>query len=71
MKKYSKKYWVLRWLFLAGYLAAAGVLIFESTLSREESAKRSDAVGSAVGGLINDMNGDQTKEVLPESVSFK
>ena len=71
MKKYSKKYWVLRWLFLAGYLAAAGVLIFESTLPREASAKRSDAVGQVVGGLINDMNGDQTKEVLPESVSFK
>ena len=71
MKKYSKKYWVLRWLFLAGYLAAAGVLIFESTLPREASAKRSEAVGQAVGGLINDMNGDQTKEVLPESVSFK
>ena len=71
MKKYSKKYWIFRWLFLAGYLAAASVLIFESTLAREESAKRSDAVGSAVGGLINDMNGDQTKEVLPKSVSFK
>ena len=71
MKKYSKKYWVLRWLFLAGYLAAAGVLIFESTLPRDASAKRSEAVGQAVGGLINDMNGDQTKEVLPESVSFK
>ena len=71
MKKYSKKYWVLRWLFLAGYLAASGVLIFESTLPRDASAKRSEAVGQAVGGLINDMNGDQTKEVLPESVSFK
>ena len=65
MKKYSKKYWVLRWLFLAGYLAAAGVLIFESTLPRGESAKRSEAVGTVVGGIINDMNGDQAKEVLP------
>lgn len=65
MKKYSKKYWVLRWLFLAGYLAAAGVLIFESTLPRGESAKRSEAVGTVVGGIINDMNGDQAKEILP------
>ena len=71
MKKYSKKYWVLRWLFLAGYLAASTVLIVEASIPGPESGKRSQAVGSAVGGLINDMNGDQTKEVLPESVSFK
>ena len=65
MKKYSIKYWVLRCVFLAGYLAAAGVLIFESCLPREASAQRSQAVGEVVGGIVNDMNGDQAKEVLP------
>ena len=65
MKKYSKKYWVLRFLFLSGYLAAAGVLIFESTLARDASAKHSEAVGQVVGGIVNDMNGDQAKEVFP------
>lgn len=71
MKKYSKKYWVLRWLFLAAYLAAAGVLIFESCLPREASAQRSQAVGQVVGGIVNDMNGDQAKEVLPTKASIQ
>ena len=48
MKKYSIKYWILRCVFLAGYLAAAGVLIFESCLPREASAQRSQAVGEVV-----------------------
>ena len=65
MKKYSKKYWVLRSLFLLAYLAASAVLIVESTLPVAESAKKSNAVGAVVGGLVNDMNGDQAKEVLP------
>ena len=68
MKKYSKKYWVLRCLFLLAYLAASAVLIVESTLPVAESAKKSDAVGAVVGGLVNDMNGDQAKEVMPTSV---
>ena len=70
MKKYSKKYWVFRWLFLAGYLAAAGVLIFESCLPRESSAKRSQAVGQVVGGLVNDINGDQAEEVMPTKATI-
>ncbi len=65
MKKYSKKYWALRILFLAAYCAASAVLIVESTLPVAESAKKSNAVGAVVGGLVNDMNGDQAKEVLP------
>ena len=65
MRKYSIKYWIFRGLFLAGYVAAASVLIFESCLPRESSAKRSHAVGEVVGGIINDMNGDQAKEILP------
>ena len=48
-----------------------GVLIFESTLPREDSAKRSEAVGNVVGGIINDMNGDQAKEVLPTKAIIK
>ena len=71
MKKYSKKYWVFRWLFLAGYLGAAGVLIVEAALPREASAKQSHAVGSVVGGLVNDMNGDQAKEVLPTKATIQ
>lgn len=65
MRKYSKKYWVLRWLFLLAYLAASAVLIVEACLPVAESAKKSNAVGAIVGGLVNDMNGDQAKEVLP------
>ena len=71
MRKYSKKYWVFRWLFLAGYIGAAGVLIVEAALPREASAKQSHAVGSVVGGLVNDMNGDQAKEVLPTKATIQ
>ena len=71
MRKYSKKYWVFRWLFLLGYLAAAGVLIFEATIPGPESAKQSEAVGSVVGGIVNDMHGDQAKEVLPTKAVIK
>ncbi len=68
MKKYSKKYWALRILFLVAYCAASAVLIVESCLPVAESAKKSNAVGAVVGGLVNDMNGDQAKEVLPTKV---
>ena len=64
-RKYSIVYWIFRGLFLLGYLAAMSVLIVEATIPGPESAKRSEAVGEVVGGIINDMNGDQAKEVLP------
>ena len=70
MKKYNKKYWVFRFLFLAAYLGASGVLIVEAATPGTQSAQQSNAVGGAIGGIVNDMGGDQAKEIMPISVKI-
>lgn len=70
MNKYSKKYWIFRWLFLAAYVGACGVLIVEAATPGAQSAAQSNAVGGAIGKVVNDMGGDQAKEIMPTSVSI-
>lgn len=60
---HSKKYIIFSFLFLIAYIGCLFVLTIESLTPGSKSAKKSNAVGNVVGGFINDLNGDQAKEI--------
>lgn len=62
-KKYSKKYRIMRILFLLAYFGCMLVLVVESLTPGKKSAQKSNAVGNVIGGFINDIGGDQAKEI--------
>lgn len=61
--KYSKRYRILSILFLIAYIGCLFVLTIESLTPGKKSAQKSNAVGNVIGGFINDLNGDQAKEI--------
>ena len=69
-KKKSIKFNIFRWLCLLGYLACVAVLVYESCMDGPSSANQSNTVGGVIADGINNLGGDQTKAVLPESVSI-
>ena len=60
-------YWILA---LTAYVGMTGVLIFESCLPGQTSAKRSTAVGEVVADVVNVTSGDTSVEIEPTSVSI-
>lgn len=68
---FSKKYHIMRILFLIAYIGCMIVLIVESLTPGKQSAKKSNAVGNVIGGFINDLGGDQAKEIDATSCSIK
>ncbi|MCR5308480.1 MAG: Ig-like domain-containing protein [bacterium] len=61
--EHSIKYNILSLLFLIAYIGCMFVLVVESLTPGTKSAQKSNAVGNAVGGFINDLGGDQAKEI--------
>ena len=72
VKKNTKltKFNVFRFLCLIAYIGCAGVLIFESSLDGQNSAAHSNAVGGAIQDVVNNLGGDGTTMVIPESVIY-
>lgn len=70
IKKRKPIYWILRFLFLALYIASVTTLIVEAATPGKQSASHSSVVGTTIGGIINDINGDQAKEILPTGVKI-
>jgi len=68
---FSKKYHIMRILFLIAYIGCMIVLIVESLTPGKQSAQKSNAVGNVIGGFINDLGGDQAKEIDATSCSIK
>lgn len=69
-RKYSIAYQIVRGLFTLGYLASLVVLIVEAATPGKNSAIKSNAVGATIENIINDINGDTAKEVMPKSCSI-
>ena len=69
-KFFKNKYNIMRILFLTAYIGCMLVLVIESLTPGKKSAQKSNAVGSAIGGFINDLGGDQAKEVNATSCSI-
>ena len=65
--KYSLKYRIIRLMILFIYIGCMAVLIFEAATPGKQSAAQSNEVGKNIGGLINDVGGDQAKEIYPTS----
>ena len=69
--KFNKKYHIMRILFLIAYIGCLIVLTVESLTPGKKSAQKSNAVGNVIGGFINDLGGDQAKEIEATSCSIK
>ncbi|MDD6302006.1 MAG: VanZ family protein [Bacillales bacterium] len=61
---------MFKWLCLAAYILSAGVLIFESCLNGDKSSNQSNAVGGSIMDIVNDLNGDTSKNILPKLLSI-
>ena len=61
--KHSLKYEIFRFLCLIALMGCMFVLVVESLTPGKKSARKSDDVGNAIGGFINDLGGDQAKEI--------
>lgn len=69
--KHSLKYEIFRFLCLIALMGCMFVLVVESLTPGKKSARKSDAVGNAIGGFINDLGGDQAKEIDATSCTIK
>lgn len=69
--KHSIKYELFRFLCLIALMGCMFVLVVESLTPGKKSARKSDAVGNAIGGFINDLGGDQAKEIDATSCTIK
>lgn len=63
--KHSIKYRIARAIFLVFYVASLVVLTVEAATPKDESSAKSNAVGATIETIINDINGDTAKEVVP------
>ena len=70
LQKHKIFYWILRFLFLALYIGCVTTLIVEAATPGKASSQHSTVVGTTIGGIINDINGDQAKEILPTGVKI-
>ena len=68
--KYGIGYQITRFVFLALYIAAMGVLVYEAAQPSKESGRKSDAAGIALSNIINDFNGDTAIELYPEECNI-
>ena len=59
------KYRITRILVLLCYIACLVVLTVEAATPKQESAAKSNAVGATIETIINDINGDTAKEIVP------
>ena len=59
------KYRIARGVFLLCYIACLVVLTVEAATPKKESAAKSNAVGATIETIINDINGDTAKEIVP------
>ena len=57
-------------LCLLAYLGCIGVLVVEASMDGKTSANQSNAVGGTIADFFNDVEGDQTVAVIPESLSI-
>ena len=62
---HSIKYRIARFVFLGCYVACLIVLTVEAATPKQESSAKSNAVGATIETIINDINGDTAKEILP------
>ena len=72
MKKKLKfsKFKLFRFLCLIAYILCSAVLIVESAMDGKSSAAQSNAVGGTIAGIVNTVGGDDSKKVLPTSLSI-
>ena len=57
-------------LCLLAYLGCIGVLVVEASMDGQASANQSNAVGGTIADFFNDVEGDQTVAVVPESLTI-
>lgn len=69
--KHSIKYELFRFLTLIACIFCMFVLVIESLTPGNKSARKSNAVGNVIGGFINDLGGDQAKEIEATSCLIK
>ena len=70
-KSKSKKLNIIKYFSLIAYIVMSVVLIAESCVNGEASANKSDLLGGFIANIFNDITGDQTKVIEPQSISIK
>ena len=67
MKKKKKTFPIICLIF---YIISIIVLVVEAAIPGEKSAQQSNAIGNTLADFFNDVEGDQTVAVLPESLTI-
>lgn len=66
----SKKYKIMKFLYLALYIICAFVIIVESCIPGNKSAEQSNAVGGIVTDIVDGVVKDQSKEIPLEKIEI-
>lgn len=70
MNKKINKFKLFRFICLICYVICIAVLIIESCMDGDSSAKQSNAVGGSLANIVNDIGGDQTVVVNPKEIKI-
>lgn len=70
MKKNYNKFSIFRLICLVCYVICAGVLIIESCINGTDSATHSNAIGNTIAGIVNDLGGDKSVVINPETLTI-
>ena len=66
----KKRPGIFAYISLIIYIIGIAVLVFEAATPGEKSAAQSNAVGNTLADFFNDVEGDQTVAVIPESLEI-
>lgn len=69
-KRKFSKFRIFRFLCLICYIICSAVLIVESAMDGKSSSAQSNAVGGTIAGIVNTVGGDDSKKVLPTSLTI-
>lgn len=66
----KKRPGIFAYISLIIYIIGIAILVFEAATPGEKSAAQSNAVGNTLADFFNDVEGDQTVAVIPESLEI-
>ena len=70
MTKKEKLYNLFKYITLIGYILCIVVLVVESCINGDSSANQSNSIGNVLADILNELKGDQAKEIATTSISI-
>ena len=70
MTKKEKVYNLFKYITLIGYILCIVVLVVESCINGDSSTNQSNSIGNVLADILNELKGDQAKEIPTTSISI-